>query len=1733
MGVHFVYEGQHFELPDGTTPEVAVQKIKAHLGIDAPVEPKKEREKTAWYEDLGSGLKDIIDTPVQGGLLALGGIGGVVGSEDFRDAMFEKYTERAQQFRDKEAGLDRGEGGKVLRAVGQIPAYLSPISAAAMIGSGGMKTGADIIEEGGDTEHALTATAADVGSSAAMLALGPMANLSGRVSNAALQGGLNVVQEAGINHPVQSRIRESAGVKPLPDMTVGDFAAAAIPGAAMGATFTKPKVGSNTVNPDLDPELQAVRLPTQDMLDRQRVIHGKAVIDSIEKQIVKLIGQQEELSKNGPMSEKQFEFYKDLEKRIEEKQAEIRKEQGILSKYDEKPEAQNKEELIKAIEDVDIGINTELIKTPKQELVAPETKTQGSMFEFSPDGSRVYLKDRVGAQALYNKLSALKGESTRSISEIAQDLRAAEERYSSLISAGEYGKAKLVAVEKENLKKEFFSAKRNSKQKGSWTPFDDGGEPRPDDSDAPGIMPPWKAREGEHLYTRIRDEVGQKWKQGRGESREAYLDRLDKIAETIYQKKRTQEKQQPTEEDLMRSGIIEGEQTKLPPELDPSLSKWEFESDLDYDTRTANLPLNTGFFGMKTKKTMAGWEVQLKKLKSMAEAVQRRIENDALARSGETVLGKADESAPQRIVKTKDKKTGLARTTFNSDEEMLSSLREQISNLEDKLAKAKQKAIKEDREYIPQKPVRKGVLVSKDSADQFSESGRSDVVFLKPEEKLYQELRNEGKNHQQATEEVWRKFPNDERGMWKPFESLFNKSEDNAKKVTQIFDQYQIDSSTLESPSQLRTRLETGNVPDATSSLLFQAERSLAGRGQFVEANKRAQPIVWEWGKRLKAIKDREIQNKRTWWSGNAENLAAKTLGPFMKLSHYESPETPAHVKAAATNKDKVAISEYMQLASKEHVNHIQEDTSALSPEQRAVLNKFNELTPFQQKSVKIFTDMMEKIRVARKLPYLAGYIPHSRKGDFAVYLKTSQGDPVHLETFTSAKTARAWIEEANKKGLLPSDIVDFKTEQGKTLAESFGLVRDILDSLNSKDPARQVILDKILDSALETVSQNVDIGKHREHFGGITGFTGTKLFKSRLGNAEDFFKSMEEFAQVSAAQHKKVELVREHNKFWDNPDGRWIRDNYPNQSQTADFMFDVAMNKNQKFGWTEHVDSIRNHFDDAYVSMRNKIREVTGKEPDLLYYPDVPILDRATGMGAQLFYISALTTRPGFWIGQALTSPFAVRQFLKEGSIADVMVAQGKGWGTVMTGGDVEWKSFIKDMANKSDSLHPQFINDINALPGISKIGNQRLEKIVEVITGQKPGAMADTFSRYTVAAMAYHHYKQMGMKGDQLASNVRRAIDDTMVMYDREHSPTVFNKMGLVGQNIAPLQKYGIAQLENLIGDLRFIAQRPEGMSRLRAMAPAISTLATTMIMAGSIGLPLLMEYELLRAGFVSVAKFFGWDDVEDYVPGSVLESMMTNENILTQLVSAGYEGVGFDEGTAKDLATHGALSTATGFDIGSSLRFNAYVPGAGENNGSISALSAFPVIKFMADIGSIAMTKIRKHTAGDVTEAEDRAATLKVQPVIGMRAALDHTMFGAGERDYVPGGTRGYAQVEQTGKEQLGQLLGSKPLETSKTLAATQLEMKRDKKMAAMKQKAIDLIVDGITNDNDSKRELGLSMATRAKMTPDQIQEQVKAAQYERRKPRWEDRFQNRKGQIKSTQQKQRAERALKYE
>lgn len=137
-------------------------------------------------------------------------------------------------------------------------------------------------------------------------------------------------------------------------------------------------------------------------------------------------------------------------------------------------------------------------------------------------------------------------------------------------------------------------------------------------------------------------------------------------------------------------------------------------------------------------------------------------------------------------------------------------------------------------------------------------------------------------------------------------------------------------------------------------------------------------------------------------------------------------------------------------------------------------------------------------------------------------------------------------------------------------------------------------------------------------------------------------------------------------------------------------------------------------------------------------------------------------------------------------------------------------------------------------------------------------------------------------------------------------------------------------------------------------------------------------------------------GWDDVEESIPKSVMESMLTHQNIFTQFSQGLYEAAGASEEFAKDASTHGVVSAATGLDIGSSLRFNPVLPGEG-NQQQASLLSLFPVIKYMLDVAVVGMVKAKKLTGARPPEAEQRAADLKIQVFPWDNDTLFSTSFG----------------------------------------------------------------------------------------------------------------------------------------
>lgn len=1477
-----------------------------------------EKTRTKWYEDIGAGARDVGKAMAHG--IALGAAGLTTGERQ-QEILGNIQDLRKSQQAD-EAGLDRGESGKVLKAVGALPAFLNPVTGGMAIAGGAAETGMQLADDGAGAGTALAGMGADAGINLATMGLAGKAQVAGKAANALLQGGVNVGQEALLNHPVQNLIRSNAGLKDLPDLTIGDVGAAALPGMAIGAMTAKPKVPTSK-----DPALTEVAPKTVADLDASYVERKTAILNSIEDQLVKKTLQQEDLMRNGSMSEKQLAWYQKLEQQKDVLKLEHKKTKDNLAKY-QKPVEQTGLTEAEQIAQLDLSFIDEMQKT---QLGIDTLPTED-------DFHQLILAEQ---ERIRNTMPT--GEAFRDDVTVDTTLTSSKGTGDPVLGQNQNGKS-LINPE---YAKELF------------------------DSLTPEQQFSFGSARGLQLFAEIHEATHNLVKRKDGEPIKDYERRMNDLIAAEWK----------------AQGLDQGEpgtrriSRKLLNEFDKLVAERAAQEEAPV---TDVIP----FF-------------------------------DEIPKGGSLVEFSPDGSR-----------------VYPNDKARLKALRTSLGGV----GKKQGGAVLNPAQVLD--AVKESVAKMHNTADI---ANNIDVTNLKTSDEL-------------------------------------------------IVDQRIMDGKDIGS----------GRI-----------SRNFFGIGQLVEGLKREAPLVWEAFKRIKIANDAEVQMKRRLWSGDGSGMSPKGMLQFMKLKHYDDPETLAQVVPRLTPEQMVKTFEY-----------VQENSNKLQQHDRGDMSTF---TPIEKKAVLLLKKMYDDVKNTTGLRQRNGYIHAFHKGEFAIGLRTSQGDVEHIETFPTAKIAQEFKAEAMKLGHDTTDLIDFKTEAGMQLGESFGIVKDILENTFSKDPNALNTTLKTLDEIQQRIADNATVGKHNVRKEGYTGFAGTRLLKSREQNAREFWNSVEDYIGQVSSQHKKTLLNRSRTDFWENDAGRELAQKFPNQKQLSDFLYDHAANSLNKYGLGEWVDQVRPMMDNLFadtvkatIGVAKKI-PIVGKKitmDERFYYPDVSVVDKTTGMAAQLFYISALTTRPGFWVGQLLSAPFAVRQFLKEGTVLDTIVASGKGWGTIMSGGDAAFKTFMKDMVNKTGSTHPQFKNEINEIPFFNSKQNNTLNKLFEFSTGQTFGGMADSVSRYFTIATAYHHYKALGMTGEALFRNVQNAVDNTMVMYSRDQSSPMFSRLGLVGQHVAPLQKYSVAQLGNLIGDFKYIAQQEGGLNKIRATIPAISTLMTTMIMAGSIGLPLLAEYELLRKGLVWANEQFGLG-MEDYIPKSVYENMLSNKNVIQSFAASAYEGAGASPEFAKDASNFGVLSASTGFDLGSSLRFNPYLPGTdGSHQGSL--VNSFPVIKFALDAASSVLTHTKKYTGADTSLAEQRKADMQIQVFPGQRYLVDKLKYDSDNRLMVPGGARDYGQVEQTPQEQIGQALGSPTISTVKTKLQNQIELEKDKKRAALRQKATDMMVDSIATGDKATRERALDLAVKADMTHKTFKEAVRTASRQRVTDRETARLVGKKGYPKSHDQ-----------
>ncbi len=740
---------------------------------------------------------------------------------------------------------------------------------------------------------------------------------------------------------------------------------------------------------------------------------------------------------------------------------------------------------------------------------------------------------------------------------------------------------------------------------------------------------------------------------------------------------------------------------------------------------------------------------------------------------------------------------------------------------------------------------------------------------------------------------------------------------------------------------------------------------------------------------------------------------------------------------------------------------------------------------------------LMERLSETAKrtaIDNVIGWVPGVRRGNYSFTVSLG-GIPFRMESFRTKEQAAAMAKryaEANKDPNVTVSGVEKKlaTDNMEQFMEGLQAASQFL-----KEKHGEAHIDDLI-KQIETMGGK--IGKHHEYRENLRGAMGDKLYRSEREQAADWresiLSSMEDYSRTMG----KLAVGRMVRPLLDATD---LKTTHPNTHALIEGLYDHALNRNTRipekaedFRWFHHLINMSDKVREGVDSLAIKAAGKVGKE----WYPErVGVFDRAHGLAASLFYITTLTTRPAFWLGQALTSPTAIRQILRDTNIFSAMDSAGRGTANLF-GKNKEFQKFLYDVTQVEGSnvLHPNLMNEITRLPGIGTKGDV-MERTVKWILGQRPSEIADSFSRLWTLSMMYEHYKKQGLKGKALIDKATLETDGTMVQYSRGYKAPIFDKMGLVGEMNSPLSTFANAQLANLVADFRLFAKKPNAKNS----APLIATFLITSLLGGAIGAPLVAEYELIRKLMIS----WGWIDPET-MPSAV-QLLLKQEN--TTL-------------------SHG-LPSLTGFDVGSSMRWNPVI--SGTLTAQESFLNMFPAVAFGAKTASSVALGVKHMISPEkVEDADYRKAALDITP--GGYKALVDTAFGSTDRNYIPGGKRGYATVEQTDKEIVGQALGTRSIETAKSSQAMFQNKQDEQRRVQKKQDAMDLLADGVETNNMLKQRYALNQLTKLGVDGKEIEQNLKTIMLNRNIPEWQRYYSGTKGKVTSSEQQRKAMIADEY-
>lgn len=769
-------------------------------------------------------------------------------------------------------------------------------------------------------------------------------------------------------------------------------------------------------------------------------------------------------------------------------------------------------------------------------------------------------------------------------------------------------------------------------------------------------------------------------------------------------------------------------------------------------------------------------------------------------------------------------------------------------------------------------------------------------------------------------------------------------------------------------------------------------------------------------------------------WEGKAIKK-----GFITTLKKFQDVDSPAIAMQRLKNSDFAALEQVFRKGFDEGLEYPQalaKYGDMLNDEQRHAFTVFSELFTKQYEEVVKLQQQMGKKNI---LPKRKGWYPAVRKGDFHVQMSVN-GVPVYRQHVRTAAEAERLAKLANESGKFKGlEVEHGKTNDTRIEAEQRDwLSTAIMMELQKRGErtgleAVEALLDKIY-------TKGGKLGKHHEQRMNILGYKGTEIFGDVNERGLSFKDAIDSSVKEYAGSLRKMMISRNTDQILKTPEG--LDQTHPNTMEVANLMRDMA---------TSQVDSRLSSFDKMVNNTFDTIfQKVFGRESRL------PVYERISGLMTHLFYMTTLTMKPAFWIGQALTSPTSIRHILREANTASALISAGKGTMNLFRPSE-EFAKCVHWLSQNTETFHPQFANELTSfkMPELLKEGSLA-NKVVNTITGEIPSQAADSFSRYWTAAMMFEHYKSKGLTGKQLYNAVANATDTTMVQYGQRYRAPYLKKLGIVGEAMAPLHTFSQAQWGNLVADLKLAVEKGHNVK------PLVATFLTTIMLGGVIGAPLVAEYEIIR-------KALG---LEDELPSVIEWASSNNSRFLT----------------------HGVLSYS-GFDLGSTMRWNPIVSGMVEGNSTIADL--FPAAKFAGKtVGNLA-TFAKAKAGGDVSEAEYRAAVLGIVPKGPLTGLVEDVKFGATERAMVPTGGRGYGLVPQTDAERAAAYMGTRTMESALESKQYGLLTEADRRRSKDVQKQIDIATDALKNGDTKAYANALEELGNLGVKPDSVKSQIESA------------------------------------